>query len=246
MTHAGGAELSGQGRSIYLVEDTAEVVRLLCAALADYGFRPKHFSTARDFLRRLKAEAPDLCIIDLGLPDMDGIELVRKVQELRGCPILILTGRDHVTDRILGLELGADDYMVKPFEPREVVARINSILRRIAKARGGNAGTSRMAHFAGWSFAIECNRLVAPSGREVELSAAEARLLTTMLERPSHILSRAQLLGDHDLEPLDRSIDARVSRLRRKLQDETEAPELIKTVYGAGYLLNAKVEWTSD
>ncbi|KAB2920385.1 MAG: response regulator transcription factor [Hyphomicrobiaceae bacterium] len=242
----GGSAVSGQGRSIYLVEDTAEVARSLCVTLADYGFRHRHFLTARDFLRQLKTEAPDLCIIDLGLPDMDGIELVRKVHELRGCPILILTGRHHVADRILGLELGADDYMVKPFEPREVVARIHSILRRIAKARGDHAGTARTARFAGWSFATGCNRLTAPDGRKVELSAAEARLLTIMLKRPNRILSRAQLLGDRDLEPLDRSIDARISRLRSKLENRGDAPELIKTVYGAGYLLNAKVEWSSE
>ncbi|TAK50293.1 MAG: response regulator transcription factor [Xanthobacteraceae bacterium] len=243
---SGSLNPAPEPRSIFVVEDTADVARVLCTTLTNFGFRPEHFLTGRDFLHRLRSEVPALCIIDLGLPDMDGIELVRKVRQNRGCPIMILTGRHHVTDRILGLELGADDYVVKPFEPREVVARINSILRRVDRARCEGRGEHRIACFAGWSFTVDCNRLVAPGGREVELSLAEARLLEAFLERPNRILSRAQLMGEHELESLDRSIDVRVSRLRRKLQDGAAAPELIKTVYGAGYLLNTPVEWSPE
>jgi two-component system, OmpR family, response regulator len=165
------------------------------------------------------------------------------VQSISDSAILVLTGRQSVDDRILGLELGADDYMVKPFEPREVVARVNTILRRLERGGERKDGRLRTAHFGGWTFEESCNRLTAAGGCEVELSVAEARLLATMLERPNRILKRTELLDADGREPLDRSIDARISRLRRKLQAGDDAPEVIKTVYGAGYMLVAKVEW---
>lgn len=231
-----------KGRILYIVEDNAEVGRLLRVTLEQYGFRSEHFTTAAAFLRRLKLQAPALVVIDLGLPDMEGNELVRRVQAMCDSAILILTGRQLVSDRILGLELGADDYMVKPFEPREVVARVNSILRRIERSREPDTAEPRTARFNGWTFEAACNRLTSPSGREVALSVAESRLLTTFLERPNRILSRTELIGDR--EPFDRSIDARISRLRRKLVDADSGPELIKTVYGAGYMLVAGVDWS--
>jgi DNA-binding response OmpR family regulator len=129
--------------------------------------------------------------------------------------------------------------MVKPFDPREVVARVNTILRRLE--RRGESG--KCARFGGWTFEEGCNRLTGPGGLEVELSVVEARLLATLLRRPNRIVSRAELLGDGEREPLDRSIDARISRLRRKLQAPGDSRELIKTVYGGGYTLAVKVEW---
>jgi DNA-binding response OmpR family regulator len=184
-------------------------------------------------------------VIDLGLPDLDGLHLVRQVQAVSDSAILILTGRDSVDDRILGLELGADDYMVKPFEPREVVARVNTILRRLEPGGEPQKGALKSARFDGWIFEEDSNRLTGPGGRDVELSVAEARLLATLLRQPNRILNRAALLGDGDgdREPFDRSIDARISRLRRKLHPADDDRELIKTVYGAGYMLVAKVEW---
>src|SRR5262245_48053736 len=232
-----------QGRIVYVVEDHDEIGRLVCAALDQHGFRSEHFRTGTNFLQSLKRRAPAISVIDLGLPDLDGLHLVRQVQAVSDSAILILTGRQSVDDRILGLELGADDYMVKPFEPREVVARVNTILRRLDRSSKPRKGTHKSARFGGWTFEESCNRLTGPGGREVELSVAEARLLTTLLSQPNRILDRAALLGDADREPLDRSIDARISRLRRKLQADDDSQELIKTVYGAGYMLVAKVEW---
>jgi DNA-binding response OmpR family regulator len=146
---------------------------------------------------------------------------------------------------VLGLELGADDYIVKPFEPRELVARVRSILRRYQRAAPAEAGSGEqtVARFAGWAFDSGRHALIAPDGREVGLSAAEAGLLTTLLRRPNKILSREQLLGERDVDPFDRSIDVRISRLRRKLDDDPQNPKLIKTVYGAGYLFSAQVGW---
>jgi len=167
------------------------------------------------------------------------------VQSVSDSAILVLTGRQSVNDRILGLELGADDYMVKPFEPREVVARVNTILRRLERSGESRSrkGTHERARFGDWTFEESCNLLTGPGGREVELSVAEARLLATLLRQPNRILNRAALLGDGDHEPFDRSIDARISRLRRKLHADGDGQELIKTVYGAGYMLVAKVQW---
>jgi DNA-binding response OmpR family regulator len=231
------------GRIVYVVEDNVEIGRLVCTSLDQNGFRSEHFTTGTDFLRGLRRKAPALSVIDLSLPDLDGLHLVRQVQALCDSAILILTGRQSVEDRILGLELGADDYMVKPFEAREVVARVNTILRRLERGGGLSKGPQKSARFDGWLFEESCNRLTGPDGREVELSVAEARPLATLLRRPNRILNRAELIGDGDREPFDRSIDTRISRLRRKLHAPDDGRELIKTVYGAGYMLVAKVQW---
>jgi DNA-binding response OmpR family regulator len=235
-----------EGRIVYVVEDEVEIGHVLCTALDQHGFRSEHFRTGTNFLQGLRRKAPAISVIDLGLPDLDGLHLIRQVQAVSDSAILILTGRERVDDRILGLELGADDYMVKPFEAREVVARVNTILRRLERSgepRKGTHGAPKSARFGGWVFEESSNRLTGPGGLEVELSVAEARLLATLLRQPNRILDRAALLGDDDREPLDRSIDARVSRLRKKLEAADDGRELIKTVYGAGYMLVAKVEW---
>lgn len=234
--------------SIFVLEDEADIARLICTSLAEYGFRCEHVSTGRQLLSRARLAAPDLCIVDLGLPDMDGMQVVRELQEHSPCAVLILTGRNDLTDRVLGLELGADDYIVKPFEPRELVARVRSILRRYQRAVPATEPTPQgertVAEFAGWRFDKGRHALVSPDGGETALSAAEAGLLETLLQRPNRILSREQLLGQRDVDPFDRSIDVRISRLRRKLGDDPHDPRLIKTVYGAGYLLSAQVAWS--
>jgi DNA-binding response OmpR family regulator len=241
--HPPEATPQAENRIVYVVEDQDEIGRLVCATLDQHGFRSEHFRTGTNFLESLRKKAPAVSVIDLGLPDLDGFHLVRQVQAVSDSAILILTGRQSVDDRILGLEIGADDYMVKPFEPREVVARVNTILRRLERGGEVRKGTHKSARFGGWTFEESCNRLTGPGGRQVELSVAEARLLGTLLRQPNRILNRAALLGDGDREPLDRSIDARISRLRRKLHADDNSQELIKTVYGAGYMLVAKVEW---
>ncbi len=228
---------------IFVVEDETDIARLIAATLAEYGFRSETFGTGRALLARARRVQPELAILDLGLPDMDGLQVLRELQEQHPCAALILTGRDGLTDRVLGLELGADDYLVKPFEPRELVARVRSILRRYQKAAAPEPGGPGAVRFAGWHFDIGRLNLTAGDGREVSLSAAEAALLQTLLKRPNKILTREQLIGERELDPFDRSIDVRISRLRRKLEDDPQDPKIIKTVYGAGYLLCATVEW---
>jgi DNA-binding response OmpR family regulator len=158
---------------------------------------------------------------------------------------MILTAHDRITERIEGLNAGADDYMVKPFEPRELVARVRSILRRRAATGGGGAAKpQRFAHFLGWTLDCAANQLRSPQAEDHVLGTAEAQVLRAFLERPNQILTREQLFGQRDISPLDRSIDVRISRLRRKLEADAQQPKIIKTVYGSGYMLCAAVDWS--
>jgi two-component system OmpR family response regulator len=230
---------------IYIIEDDAAISNLVVAALHDFGFATEAFRNGASVLRRLQTERPELCVVDLGLPDMDGIELVRRIAAVSSSGVLILTGRGHTVDRVMGLELGADDYMVKPFEPRELVARVRSILRR--RATGGNMASGqqrRHASFLGWSLDCAANILRAADGSEHLLGTAETQVLRAFVERPYQILTREQLVGQRDLSPTDRSIDVRISRLRRKLEGDPQNPKIIKTVYGAGYMFSAAVSWS--
>lgn len=236
---------AAEDKPIFVVEDDTEVARIVCRSLEQFGFHAEHFRTGRELRQRLRKTQPGLCIVDLQLPDVDGMELVRELQETCGCGILILTGRQDVTDRVVGLEMGADDYVSKPFEPRELVARVRSILRRHAAPSRANKTAYTVARFSGWTFDLNRFSLTAPDGSEVPLSAAEARLLQTLLENANRILTREQLMGDRDLAPYDRSIDVRISRLRQKLEPDPRMPQLIKTVYGAGYLMSTTVAWDS-
>lgn len=234
---------------IYLIEDDLQISRLIGSSLDEFGFQWEHCRTGFEAQRRLKLKQPDLCIIDLGLPDMDGMELVRSLRKEGHCGVLILTGRSHPIDRVMGLELGADDYVTKPFDNRELIARVRSILRRVTVAKG-SATTPRRnaARFPGWVFDLDSNTLSSDpaaggASASATLSTAEARLLRVFLENPGRILTREQLLGERDLSTFDRSIDVRISRLRRKLGEDPQHPKLIKTVYGAGYLFSGQVNW---
>jgi len=224
---------------VFVLDDEPSVGRLVASTLQRYQFRTEEFASAAALSRRLRSQAPDVAIVDLGLPDRDGLDVVRSLAMTHGCGILVLTGRDSVADRVLGLEVGADDYLTKPFDPRELVARVRSIVRR----RQPPAGARRIARFGSWCFDAAGHTLVGADGAEVRLSAAEAQLLLLFVSHPNRVLSREQLSGNADLPATDRSIDIRVSRLRAKLEPQPDAPPLIRTVYGAGYLFCGKVDW---
>lgn len=225
---------------VFVLDDEPAVAQLVTSALQQYQFRTEVFSTAAALTRRLRVMVPAVAIVDLGLPDRDGMDVVRGIAASHDCGILVLTGRDSVPDRVLGLELGADDYLTKPFDPRELVARVRSIARRrMAMA------SRRVAAFGRWRFDVAGNCLWGADGQEVRLSASESQLLFVLASQPNRVLSREQLSGSADLLPLDRSIDIRVSRLRAKLE-ACDSTQLIRTVYGAGYLFCASVTWESE
>jgi two-component system OmpR family response regulator len=244
MTYTSDMTAEAQGQLIYVVEDDAEIARLIVHALKSFGFFVEVFGQAGSVLRRLPCEKPDLFVVDLGLPDMDGMNLVRQIRSVSNAGVLILTVRSHTIDRVMGLELGGDDYMAKPFEPRELVARVRSILRRRSSLGGDAKSQRRYASFLGWTLDCSANVLRAAEGGEHLLGTAEAQVLRSFIERPHQILTREQLVGSRDLSPQDRSIDVRISRLRRRIEADPQHPKVIKTVYGAGYMFAAHVTWS--
>lgn len=237
-------------KRIYVVDDDPDVRNLLRTVLESFGFLVECFGSGQTARVAVRREAPDLCLVDLGLPDMDGLTLVRELWEDVRFGVVVLTGRGDVSDRVLGLELGADDYIVKPFEPRELVARVKTVIRRreqLTAAAGAGTAPPGKAQFAEWTFDLGELTLTADDGRRETLTAAEAELLTALLKSPRRVLSREQLQGpesDRDDMPFDRAIDVRISRIRKKIEPDPRAPRLIKTVYGAGYLFTADVRWT--
>jgi DNA-binding response OmpR family regulator len=233
--------MSHRKELIYVVEDDPAVARIVTTTLEGFGYPYRAFRTGSDFLHAIRAKPPAACVLDLGLPDMDGMEVLTRVRGRHNFGLLIVTGRSDTHDRVMGLELGADDYVVKPFEPRELIARVRSVLRRHAPPVGDTG--PRAAEFAGWRFEPATNNLTAPDGTTDALSVAEAQLLLTLLERPNQILTREQLLDGRNVAALDRSIDLRISRLRRRLEEDPQHARLIRTVYGAGYLFATEVRW---
>ena len=225
---------------IYVIDDEADICQLLVQTLQQYDFVSESFSTGSQALQALKRKLPALCIIDLGLPDMDGLSLVKQVCADNHIGVIILSGRSSLPDKVLGLELGADDYISKPFDARELVARVNSIIRRMRV--NGAAAQPKIAKFADWSFDLATLMLTQHTGSKIMLSAAEAEILTLLLASPQQILTRERLLSD-DAAVYDRSIDVRMSRLRKKLEIDHKNPRIIKTVYGVGYMFTSAVTW---
>ena len=230
---------------ILVVDDNAEIRELLQTYLTQQGY---HVSVAADGekLRRAITQVPvDLVILDLMLPGEDGLSLTRYLREHFDVAIIILTGKGEIVDRIVGLELGADDYVAKPFDLRELLARTKSVLRRANKSANSAAETPNSVLFAGWRLDFDSRQLLSPQGREVSLTTGEFELLVEFLSHPNRVLSRDELLDltrNRKATPFDRSIDVQVGRLRRKIEADPERPTIIKTVRGAGYVLAAKVE----
>ena len=231
---------------ILIVDDDREIRLLVADYLKRNGYRVSLAADGRQMRELLADSAIDLVVLDLMLPGEDGLSLCRDLRARSDLPVLMLTARTEPIDRILGLEMGADDYLGKPFEPRELLARIRNILRRVSALPNRDAGEPpRCWRFAGWTLDVQTRQLVSPEGVLVSLSGAEHRLLQVFLTHPSRVLSRDQLMDlarGREADPYDRSIDLRVSRLRQKLGDNARAPTLIKTLRNEGYLFAAKVE----
>jgi len=230
---------------LLIVDDDRDIRQLVAEQLAEAGYAVSTAADGAEMRRALAAGGVDLIVLDLNLPREDGLTLCREVRAKATTPIIMLTARGEPIDRILGLEMGADDYLPKPFEPRELLARIRSVLRR-ANALPANMEplAARQARFAGWTLDFEHRHLVDPAGRVVMLSGAEFRMMRILVEHANRVLSREQLLALGDVKPgetLDRAVDLQVSRLRQKLRDDSRAPSLIKTVRNQGYVLAAPV-----
>jgi two-component system, OmpR family, alkaline phosphatase synthesis response regulator PhoP len=219
---------------ILVVDDEPKIVQLVRDYLERAGFA---VSTARDgheALMRAHQERPDLIVLDLGLPRLDGLEVTRRLRRDSGVPIIMLTARDDETDKVVGLELGADDYVTKPFSPRELEARVRAVLRR-------HTGDAAAEILRAGDLTVDIPRLrVDVSGRPVELTAAEFQLLTALARQPGRVFTRAQLLDAiHGVvfDSYERAIDAHVKNIRRKIEPDPRAPRYLLTVYGVGYRL---------
>jgi len=228
---------------ILIVDDDDSIRSLLKEYLDGQGYRTSTAADGRALKEQLRQGPVDLIVLDLMLPGEDGFSLCHWIRSERDTPVIMLTARTHSTDRIRGLELGADDYVAKPFEPRELVARIRGVLRRY-HTNDRRTDIVRTYSFAKWELALDKRQLLSPDGVLVPLAASEFQLLTIFLEHPHMVLTRDQLIEHcHGREagPFDRSIDVRVSQLRHRLGDSGREPRLIKTVRSAGYILATDV-----
>jgi DNA-binding response OmpR family regulator len=220
---------------ILIVDDEPKIVRLVADYLEDGGFSVLTARTGDEALMRVRTDAPDLVVLDLGLPGLDGLDVTRAIRRNGELPIIMLTARDDETDRIIGLELGADDYVTKPFSPRELVARVRGVLRRHSGA-GGESEVLRIGDLE-----LDLPRMrVTRDGSPVDLTATEFSMLSHMARQPGRVFTRSQLLDAiHGVafESYERAIDAHVKNIRRKLEPDPRAPRYLLTVYGVGYRL---------
>jgi two-component system alkaline phosphatase synthesis response regulator PhoP len=223
-------------KTILVVDDEPKILQIARDYLENAGYRVIEAGDGQNALGRAQSEQPDLVVLDLGLPGMDGLDVCRQLRRRSDVPIIMLTARGEESDKLVGLELGADDYIVKPFSPKEMVARVRAVLRRFDRAQDPG-DVLRVGHIE-----LDLPRMrVSVAGREVELTPTEFELLAALAAQPGRILSRAQLLDAiHGvaIESYERAIDAHVKNLRRKMEPDPRQPRYILTVYGVGYRLN--------
>jgi two-component system OmpR family response regulator len=228
---------------ILLVDDEPTLREPLAGYLGRQGFAVREAASAAEARALLLNETPDLVLLDVMMPGEDGLSLCRHLTESKELPVILLTAKGEAMDRIVGLEIGADDYVVKPFEPRELVARIKRVLRRATRT-GPSPEEDAIYEFEGWRLDPIKRRLTDPEGAVVPISAAEFRLLCAFVTHPRQVLDRDRLLDmvqGREAHLFDRAVDNQVSRLRRKIEDDSREPRLIQTVRGGGYVLAADV-----
>ncbi len=234
---------------ILVVDDDAAIRELMTTYLSENEFRVSTARSGAEMTRQLADNVVDLVVLDLRLNGEDGMQLARHLRETGGIPVIILSGKLDEADRVMGLEMAADDYVTKPFSNREMLARIRAVLRRsqvrAESAVPVKAAQPRAYRFDGWELNLLARRLTAPDGRRVDLSNGEFNLLQALCEAPQRVLSRDRLLELsrlHGAEVYDRSIDVQILRLRRKIEGDPSSPRFIQTERGAGYLFNAQVD----
>ena len=230
---------------IAILDDEVEITVLLCNYLQSRGYRVTQLHSGRALMALMPVDTPALVLLDLGLPGEDGLSIARQLRERWNCGLVIVTGRGDAVDKIVGLEVGADDYVTKPFDLRELLARITAVLRRSTVERAPTAGEAaptpvrRRLQFLGWEIDVAAHSLTNPEGHAVSLTTGEFELLCTFADHAGRILSRDFLLGEtrgREAAPFDRTIDVQVGRLRKKLGDDIDNPRVIKSVRGAGYV----------
>jgi two-component system phosphate regulon response regulator OmpR len=225
---------------VLIVEDDHQVRETVADYLSTHGYEVAQAADGAAMRKALAAELPDLVLLDVRLPGEDGLALARWLRERHDLAIIMLTAAGEVIDRVVGLEVGADDYIGKPFDLRELLARMKSVLRRAEKSRTRPAaGASRRIPFGACQLDLDRHQLVGASGEDIALTAMEFDLLRAFAEHPNRVLSRDQLLTltrNREWEPFDRSIDIRIARLRRKIEDDPDNPKTIKTIRGSGYI----------
>lgn len=240
----------GDNSHIVIVDDDARIRDMLGDYLAEEGFRVTAVGDGEALRRCMADDPPDLVLLDLVLPGEDGLTLIRQIRAGHDIPVVMLSGRGEMVDRVVGLEMGADDYIAKPFHLREVLARVKSVLRRSGAGTraGGDApkvpAAGEAVAFDGWRLDMAKRELYSPSGEPVDLTTGEFDLLAAFVENPNRALNRDQLMDiakSRHWEAYDRSIDTQVGRLRKKIEKDPRNPKLIKTVRGVGYLFAAMV-----
>jgi DNA-binding response OmpR family regulator len=231
---------------ILVLDDDPDIRRVLLDYLGENEFRVTATATGTEARTILESEAVDLVLLDLRLPGESGLDIARNIRETSNVPILILSGRTEEADRVMGLELAADDYITKPFSPRELLARVRAVLRRVKNSESTKPGGAelRAYRFEGWELNLRLHKLTAADGRVIPLTNSEFSLLSAFLSAPQRVLTRDQLLERsrlHSIEVYDRSIDVTILRLRRKIEKDPSNPTLIITERGAGYTFSAPV-----
>jgi DNA-binding response OmpR family regulator len=236
-----------EANSILIVDDDPRLCRTLARYFKQEGYAVRSASSGEEMRQRLSEARPDLVLLDLRLPDEDGLSLARELRSSSDIAIVILTGKADMTDKVVGLELGADDYVTKPFSERELLARVRSVLRRTAEGgRGGTEPDGTVARFAGWRLDLESYELTGPAGERVPLTLHEFQLLSALVRHPGRVLTREAILDlvcGRDWSPSDRSADVLVAKLRKKIEPDSEGPRLIETVRSVGYKLTTRVQF---
>jgi DNA-binding response OmpR family regulator len=231
---------------ILVVDDQQEICDLVREYLTDEGFRVTTANDGTGMRDVVARDSVDLVILDLVLRGEDGLQLARELRNQSDIGIIMLTGRGETVDRIIGLEMGADDYLSKPFHLRELLARVRSVLRRGSTRGGERSGAPRARiKFSGWSLDMASRELLSPAGEDVRLTTGEFELLAAFVGHANQVLSRDRLLDlsrHREAGPFDRTIDVQVGRLRRKLEDDAKNPTMIKTVRGGGYIFTPPVQ----
>lgn len=232
--------------NILIVDDDEQIRKLLGDFFSQHGLVPHLAENGQVMQSILNKETIDLVILDIMMPGEDGLSLCRTLRKTSNIPIIMLTAIGEEVDRIVGLEMGADDYIAKPFSPRELLARVKAILRRTSNSEhdAQNTPLKRIYQFSNWQLDPDARQLLSPDGLEVNLSTGEFSLLVVFLERPQKILSRDQLLDltkNRLASPFDRSIDIQISRIRHKIEENHKQPQIIKTVRGGGYMIAVTV-----